>query len=505
MLPAVTLAAALNDGDLFAPLFPKKTWRAWRVFLSAFFGQPLSAADLALYRHHTGRAKPPSKPFREAALVIGRRGGKSRVLGLIATYVACFIDYSPYLAPGETPVVAIIAADRRQARVLLRYVVGTLRAVPMLAGMIDGDPLAESVTLSNGVVIEIHTGTIGAPRGRTFVAVLGDESAHWKTDDAAANPDTEVIAAVRPGLASIPNSVLLIASSPYAKRGLLWNTFKRHWGHDSRVLVWRGTTEEMNPRIDRSIIQEAREEDPASAAAEYDAQFRDDIATFVPREIVEAAVVPGRHELPYLRGTTYFGRVDPSGGSSDSFTLAICHRNAAGVVVLDLVRERRPPFSPEGVTAEYAGTLKAFGLHRVTGDRYAGEWPREQFRKHGIEYLVGDKSASELYVDFLPLLNSGKIELLDNPRLIAQLCGLERRTARAGKDSIDHAPGAHDDLSNATAGAALLASVEARKVVISDSAMAWASRPRTADWPGGGGSIRAALAMHRGSGYRRTI
>jgi hypothetical protein len=32
--------------------------------------------------------------------------------------------------------------------------------------------------------------------------------------------------------------------------------------------------------------------------------------------------------------------------------------------------------------------------------------------------------------------------------------GLERRTARGGRDSIDHAAGAHDDLANVVAGLA---------------------------------------------------
>ena len=56
----------------------------------------------------------------------------------------------------------------------------------------------------------------------------------------------------------------------------------------------------------------------------------------------------------------------------------------------------------------------------------------------------------------LPMLNAGRCSLLDNQRLISQLCGLERRTARGGRDSIDHAPGGHDDIANAVAGALLL-------------------------------------------------
>src|ERR1700722_6434512 len=68
-------------------------------------------------------------------------------------------------------------------------------------------------------------------------------------------------------------------------------------------------------------------------------------------------------------------------------------------------------------------------------------------------YRVSERSKSEIYKELLPLLNSCRVELLDITRLRAQLCGLERRTARGGRDSIDHAPGAQDDLINAAAGA----------------------------------------------------
>jgi hypothetical protein len=94
-----------------------------------------------------------------------------------------------------------------------------------------------------------------------------------------------------------------------------------------------------------------------------------------------------------------------------------------------------------------------YRIGHVTGDRYAGEWPREQFRKRGVEYKLSEKTASELYREFLPAINSGTVELLDDPRLLNQLCALERRTSRVGKDTISHPPGGHDDLANAVAGA----------------------------------------------------
>ena len=276
---AVSIVDALGEPSFFGPLFGADTWRAWHVFLKALFGLggTMSADELEIFRHHTGRQEPPLQPFNDAALICGRRGGKSRTLALIAVYLAAFRDYAAYIAPGEVPTVAVIAADRKQARVILRYVIGLLEAVPLLSGLIENE-LAESVSLTNGVMIEVHSGRIATPRGRTFIAVLADEIAFWATDEGSANPDAEVISAVRPGLATIPGSVLLMASSPYAKRGVLYQAFRRHFGKDdARVLVWRGTSLEMNPGLDPAIVEEAREEDPAAAAAEYDAQFRDDI------------------------------------------------------------------------------------------------------------------------------------------------------------------------------------------------------------------------------------
>src|SRR5205823_12766735 len=125
----------------------------------------------------------------------------------------------------------------------------------------------------------------------------------------------------------------------------------------------------------------------------------------IGREAVEAVIEPGQLELPPMQGVTYCAFVDPSGGSQDSFTLAIAHKDGA-VAVLDLVREVRPPFSPESVVGEFAGVLKAFGLSRVTGDRYAGSWPAERFAVHGITYVASELTKRQLYLEALPLINA---------------------------------------------------------------------------------------------------
>ena len=182
-------------------------------------------------------------------------------------------------------------------------------------------------------------------------------------------------------------------------------------------------------------------------------EFRDDIESYIKLDVVERCVAVGVSERPPRAGITYKAFIDPSGGANDSMTLGIAHREDK-LVVIDKVVERKPPFSPASVVAEFARALKPYRIIKVIGDKYAGEWPREQFRSHGITYEPSAKPKNDLYIAMLPLLTSQMIELVDEPRLISQIASLERRTARGGRDCIDHPPNGHDDLANVVAGVA---------------------------------------------------
>ncbi len=103
--------------------------------------------------------------------------------------------------------------------------------------------------------------------------------------------------------------------------------------------------------------------------------------------------------------------------------------------------------------SEFCELLKTYRVSEVRGDKYAGEWPRERFSTHGVVYKPSEQVKSEIYLSALPLLNSGRCELLDHPRLISQLLNLERKTSRGGRDSVDHGPNQHDDIANSALGA----------------------------------------------------
>lgn len=454
---ALTAVDLMTDRALFGDRFGTDNFRAWRIAMAVAFGlgASLTGGARSLAKRCTALARFPSRPVREAWWVVGRRGGKSQVAALVAVFMACCRRYR--LAPGERGVVMLIAADRKQGRVVKRYISALLRSVPMFAALIVKET-KESISLSNGIDIEIHTSSFRAIRGYTVVGAICDELAFWSNEDAA-DPDTEILNALRPAMATVPNALLMVISSPYARRGELWRIYERHFGKSSDdVLVWQADTLTMNPTVPKAIIDAAYEADEAVALAEYGAQFRRDIESFLSRDVLDAAVLDGITELAPIAHQQYVAFVDPSGGSADAMTLAIAHwEPALETARLDALREVRPPFSPEQVVSDFAALLQRYRITSVTGDRYAGEWPREQFRKRGITYHPADRTKSELYRDLLPLLNSQRVTLLDHPRLLRELANLERRVSRGGRDLIDHAPAQHDDLANAAAGALCLA------------------------------------------------
>ena len=451
MRPQATLRKALSDPHLLGNALPGDTWKSWRTLLIAAMGEELTEDERAIFKQLTGRDREPKQRVDRFAGVVGRRGGKSRSMATLATYLGGLCDHSDALAPGERGVLLCIALDQRVAKIVLDYCQAAFELSPILKQLI-ANRTQDTLELTNGISIEVRPVSFRKLRGPTYIAVIADELAFWYTESSYANPDIEVLNAVEPGLVTT-GGPLILASSPHARRGVLWDLFKRHYGKDGDplTLVAHGASRMFNPSLPQHVIDRALQKDHARASAEYLAEFRTDIEGFVALEIVEGCV-GGYHEQLPASGIFYRAFVDPSGGSDDSMSLAIGHR-----IVIDAVREARPPFSPSAVVDDFAVLLKSYRLIKVVGDHYGGEFVRELFRRHGISYEVCKQPKSDLFRDMLPLLNSGHITLPRHDRLIAQIVGLERRVSRAGRDSIDHAPGAHDDLANAVAGAAAAA------------------------------------------------
>ena len=451
---------AIEDQKLFGSLFrDQDTWVNWKVALKTIFALSMNKKELRIYHKFTGRKNPPRIPFKEVFLIIGRRGGKSFVSALIAVFLAVFKDWRARLGPGERGYIMCIASDRKQAGVVLNYIKEILR-LPIFKNMVINET-KEEIELNNNVIISVVTCSYRTLRGYTILAASCDELAFWRSDEFSANPAKEVLTALRPSLGNVEDSLLLGISTGYSRSGPLWESYRDKYGqNDKEILVWKAGTLDMNPTYNKKTIDKALKEDFSAAQAEYLGGFREDLETFLPTEVIEAAIVRNRWELPKIEETEsyYHAFTDPSGGRADSFTLAIAHKDEdEGKIILDRLEEKRPPFSPQDVVKEFSETLREYDIYQVTGDKYAGEWVVRAFEGEDINYISSDLNKSEIYLNFEPLMAQGVVELLDNVRLRNQLRSLERRTRSGGRDAIDHPQGLHDDLANATAGACVLA------------------------------------------------
>jgi hypothetical protein len=484
----MTIVDALVDTHLFGALSVFRdltTWRAWLVFLRAAYGLPLNDDDRACFQRHTGRSeyRPSPGGWPEVVCIVGRQSGKTRIAATVAAFEAATAVQE---GDGTELYALLVAQDQRSSvRTVFRYARAPFDRVPMLAQVVT-NTTADTLALANACTLAAYPARPAAVRGLRARVIVLDELAFYRSSDNTPN-DAEMLRAVRPCLATTGGK-LFILSSPYAQSGALYDLHRKHFGrNDSSVLVWQASAPDMNPTLSRDYLARMAQDDPEAHRSEVLGEFRAGVSTFLDPEVVAASVETGVRERPPMPGVSYVSFDDPASGSgagADAWSKGISHREGDRVV-LDVLRAWMPPFNPSGVIAESAALSKAYGLHATTGDRYAPGFVLEGFRAHGITYAPSTMDRSSLYLELLPLLNAGRVRLLDLPDLLRELRGLERRRGTAGRDRVDHPPGQHDDRANAVAGALVLAvgRDDPRAAEVRRWALSVGDEPRR--WPAG--------------------
>jgi len=367
MIKNIDLRAALDDPNLLGGSMPGDTFLPMRTLLIAAMGEELIDAERVVFQQVTGRIREPLRHVDELVIVKGRRSGGSLAMGkVIIPYLAGLCRW-PSLTGGERGILLVLAQDQKTADQILDYAEDAFRASPILSRLVD-DRVQHKLKLTNGLDVEVRAADRRRLRGLTFICVIADEIAHWPTGEYAANPDSEIMHAVRPALATTRGPLFLV-SSPYSRRGVLWEEYRQFGvSGDPAVLVAQGSSRTWNASLSQETVDQEYERDPVAAAAEWGAEFRNDIAGYINVETVEAAVSRGVKMRPPIRGVAYICFVDPSGGSgADSFAMAIAHRED-GRYVLDLAIEQKPEFNPEDVVREFATVAKNYRCTKVTGD-----------------------------------------------------------------------------------------------------------------------------------------
>jgi len=455
----MNIIEALSDRNLFGGLsvfHDLTTWRPWLVFLSAIYGLPLSPEDQQIFCQHTGRSVYTPRPggYPETIACIGRQSGKTRIAGTILGYEAI----RPTESDGTNLYAVAICQDQRSSlRTLFSYACAPFEQIPLLTDMVSSQ-MRESLALDNGCTLAAYPCRPAAVRGIRARVVVLDELAFYRTSENFP-VDQEMLRAVRPCVATTGGKIIIL-SSPYGQSGVLFELHRKYYGHDdSDTLVWQASAPEMNCTLPADYLTRMQQDDPEAYASEVLGQFRAGVSAFLDPAAIAACVAEGVREVPPAHRVTYSAFADVSGGRHDRFVVAVGHCRGE-LAVLDAFRAWTPPFNPAGVIEEACEFLRRYRIVSISGDRYAGEFVAEQFRKHGITYQASEWDRSGIYMELQPLLNAGRVSLLDQPELLRELRGLERRRGHAGKDRIDHGSGGKDDIANAVSGVIVMAATQ---------------------------------------------
>ena len=406
--------------------------------------------------------------YQTSLLLVGRRGGKSKVAGLIAAFESCLSGREEALSKGERALCSVVSPTRLQSKIVKEYCRSALSSPLLEQEIVQED--SQGFELSNGVRIQILTGCFKHVRGFSQICTIVEEAAFFCiSEESQVKSATELINSVRPGLLTTKGKLIVI-STKYRKSGWCYKKWVKNFKNDEgKIFVWEAPSSLMNPELDADEIADIVSEDPAAGNAEFYNCWREDLENFISIELVQVCVIRGRAELLPRTETKYFGFADLSGGRNDDAALAISHlhteRHQEPKVEIDCLKRYKSPHSPAYIVELMCGVLKRYNLREVTGDAYSAQWVVDAFQSHGIKYIKSELNKSQLFLEVLPRLCSGGIALVDSPDMIKQFANLERRVHAGGRDQIGHPAGSnyHDDLCNCIAGASFLASVKNKK------------------------------------------
>ncbi|MBI5531510.1 MAG: hypothetical protein HY898_02265 [Deltaproteobacteria bacterium] len=440
---------------------------AQRTVLKSFWGEPLDADELAMFRTLTGneRAKPNPGGTREAWVCAGRRGGKTtRIAAPCAVAAALDTSLRVGLAPGERLRILTIAPTIEHTRQDFHAIKGLLAVLGIPHTARDGDL---EIELSGApVLFQSAVATALGPRSGTAGFVVIDEAALLPTTPEAVGYDKDVIASVKPALATTGGR-LLVLSSPWAQAGEHYRLTVKERGKATarRVSFW-GPTWIWNPSLTEAMTHEL-EEDLRRWQREYAALAgATEDSYFAPTDI-DAVVDTGVRERPPVPGQRYAAGLDVA-FRRDRTVLTIGHREYRAqlsappldVIVVDLIRVWKPtpgvPLDFDKLMAEVAAIVHRYRDPKVGRDAFASDAVLSALKQRGIasaELSMAPASQALRFDMLAQRIATSRFRLVDEPIAIEELKGLRVKLHAGGRIEIaaPNRSGAHDDCADSIA------------------------------------------------------
>ena len=405
--------------------------------------------------------------------VCGRGGGKtSTLIAGRALHLALTVGLEP-LAKGEAGLVALVAPDQRQSRHALSFVKGFFAARPGLGRILEYDETLDIVRLKrlDGrlVTIEARPATGGgkAVRGPSLSGVLLDECAFFY-DEGHAVSDVEIYRAARPRL--LPGGQIVLATTPWAQVGLVWELFRDNFGKPGRAVVGKAPTICLRPGAEtEEMVRVERGADPDNASREFDAEFLSgDAERFFPEPLIEkmldrtlyidesGQVYSDAENREIIPGEKVRSGADFAFDSDSSALVVFVERQppraATGLLpptifsVCELGEDRPLPGSnlvPSVVVGKYAAQVSRAGGKLVCADAHYRRSIEEYLTQYELAMVPAPQVPAESFLVVRALAAAGRIRIPAHPRLLAQLRRV-RSTHKPGGHVAIHQPRAKD-------------------------------------------------------------
>jgi hypothetical protein len=392
---------------------------------------------------------------REVWITWGRRSGKTSIFAASAAVAAVLSPFEKHLGVGEVGRVIVTAPKREQTRQFRDAVHGilTLLGVPHT-------PRGSEIEVGRALVV---TSTADEMSGRSGTAILAvvDECAFLPTEEGSAGRDVDVIASVKPTLATIPTSKLLVISSPWRTSGVHFETTSKHFGKVGPIVVLKARTEQLNHLMTRAA-QERSEPDARARELAYGCEATDDAGAWITSAELGPCIDAGRVVSPFVPGRAYAVASDPA-TRGDAWVNGSAHREYERMpnggplldrVVVDAIVVFEPakgrPIDYQRAVAETAGFARRHNAE-VVRDSYMTDALGSDLLQRGVssrEVSMAPGAQAARFVHLRNLIRARRLRLPDHPLMRKQLLSIRETRHDGGRVSYA-APARrnqHDDI-----------------------------------------------------------
>ena len=374
------------------------------------------------------------RPARQLVIRAGRRAGKSSTLCRLAVVEALWGRHA--VPPGDVGTVAIVSTTRDEAANRLATIEAILRAIGV-AFRRSGDTIdATSLATKHPIRFKTFTASVSGVVGFTAICVICDEVARWRDVDTGTNPAKQVLASIRPTMATQPEARIVLSSSPLSILDAHYDAYEA--GESVFQATAYAPTWVANPTLSEADTRQLEPDDTvwrreylAVPSAEVD-------SSLLTAAEVQAATRATPLDVPYEKGHSYLAAMDPA-WKHDAWTLVVAtHRIDVPTVIVSARQWRGTkanPLSPDDVLAQIAAHLATYKLDSVWTDQAADVALRDIARRHGLATIISPSTAAtnlERFENLRTVVRDRKIELPPVPDVMADLIGVRKRITRNG-------------------------------------------------------------------------